>query len=190
MTASAMLQLVVWLLRSYLCAFASGHRAWRWFATVHSLCGAVASAAMNLVGAINDQENLKYHLSAATVFFYSVILWQVGYTAQLAAHPSATSFRSVALKAACAVSAALALTAFFAFAGLDLMRYYTRIAACEWVLAAATGLSVYSLGFELEGGASGREGGIGMELGSLWRGPAPGDNEEDKADEDDRHGTR
>ena len=146
-TASAMLQLVVWLLRSYLCAFASGHRAWRWFATVHSLCGgAVASAAMGLVGAINDQENLKYHLSAATVFFYSVILWQVGYTAQLAAHPSATSFRSVALKAACAVSAALALTAFFAFAGLDLMRYYTRIAACEWVLVAATGLSVYSLG--------------------------------------------
>ena len=66
-TASAMLQLVVWLLRSYLCAFASGHRAWRWFATVHSLCGAVASAAMGLVGAINDQENLKYHLSAATV---------------------------------------------------------------------------------------------------------------------------
>ena len=46
-TASAMLQLVVWLLRSYLCAFASGHRAWRWFATVHSLCGAVASAAVS-----------------------------------------------------------------------------------------------------------------------------------------------
>ena len=40
------------------------------------------------------------------------------------------------------MSAALALTAFFAFAGLDLMRYYTRIAACEWVLAAATAVGV------------------------------------------------
>jgi hypothetical protein len=183
-TASAMLQLVVWLLRSYLCAFASGHRAWRWFATVHSLCGAVASAAMGLVGAINDQENLKYHLSAATVFFYSVILWQVGYTAQLAAHPSATSFRSVALKVTCVVSASLALTAFFTLAGMDLMRYYTQIAACEWVLAAATGMSVFSLGFELDGGASGRGGGMGMELGGLWRGPAPGDEEEERCDED------
>jgi hypothetical protein len=120
-------------------------------------------------------------LDAATTFFLAILAWQLSYTAQLAAHPHATSHASLRLKCALCVATSAALVAFFALASVDLMGYYREIATCEWIVAFGSMASVWSLSTEF-GGEVGRSGGggggaaaaRGMELGSLWRGPSPG----------------
>lgn len=165
-------------LHAYLRAFAAPTSPWRWFTLAHSLVGALGSVALGLVGAINDHENYPLHLSAATTFFLAILAWQLSYTAQLAAHPSATSPASLRLKVTCTVATSTALVAFFTLAGIDYAGYYTEIAVCEWIAAVASMASLWSLSLEFEGDAAGAgTGGAaaerGMELGSLWRGPLP-----------------
>lgn len=183
-TVATLLQLTVWFLRSYLCAFAAPTRAWRCFTLAHSLAGALGSVALGLVGAVNEKENLRAHLDAATTFFFAILAWQIGYTAQLAAHPDATSPASLRLKCACAVTTCTSLAAFFILASVDIMLYYRQIATCEWIYAVGSMVSLWSLSAEFGGGevvrgpsgaGAGAGGpGRGLELGSLWRGPTPG----------------
>ena len=187
-TVATLLQFTVWFLHSYLCAFAAPTRAWRCFTLAHSLAGALGSVALGMVGAVNDRENMRAHLDAATTFFLAILAWKLGYTAQLVAHPNATTPPSVRLKCACAVATFTALVAFFTLANIDLMGYYTQIATCEWIVASGSLVSIWSLSAEFSGdGAPGDGGGSGsaagaragarargLELGSLWRGPTPG----------------
>ena len=51
-TVATLLQLIVWFLHSYLCAFAAPTRAWRCFTLLHSLAGALGSLALGLVGRV------------------------------------------------------------------------------------------------------------------------------------------
>ena len=151
-TVAALLQLTVWMLHAYLCAYAAPNRAWRFYTAGHSLVGAVGSAALAVVGAVNDHENLRAHLDAATTFFVALLVWQLGYTVQMAAHPAATSPASLRLKCTAAVAAAAALVVFFTLAGEGLMAHYREIAAGEWIFAVACMVSVWSLSAEFGGG--------------------------------------
>lgn len=181
-TVATLLQLTVWFLHSYLCAFAAPTRVWRCFTLVHSLAGALGSIALGLVGAVNNQENLRAHFDAATTFFVAILAWQICYTAQLAAHPDATSPASLRLKCTCAVTTFTSLVAFFILASMDIMGYYRQVATCEWISAFGSMVSLWSLSVEFGGGelvrgpSGGGDGGAGrgLELGSLWRGPTPG----------------
>ena len=157
-TVATLLQFTVWCLHSYLCAFAVDGRSpamWRWFALMHSLTGAGGSFALGLVGAINDRENLRAHNSAATIFFVAKVAWQLGYTAQLSAHPNATSTTSLRLKYACAVATSTALTVFLTLGSIDLKAYYSQVAACEWIVLVGLLISTWSLSNEFNGGGGG-----------------------------------
>ena len=94
-TVSAALQLIVWFLHAYLRRFAAPTSSWRVFAFAHSLAGALAALALGVVGAISDVEDLAAHFTSATIFFFAVIAWQIGYTVQLAFHPVAAARASV-----------------------------------------------------------------------------------------------
>ena len=176
-TVSAALQLIVWFLHAYLRRFAAPTSSWRVFAFAHSLAGALAALALGVVGAISDVENLAAHFTSATIFFFAVIAWQIGYTVQLAFHPVAAARASVTFKAICACVAAVALALFFSLAAVDFVAYYRVVAACEWVVAAAVGASTRSLAREFDGEATGEAGRARMELGSLWEGAELGDPE-------------
>lgn len=176
-TVSAALQLVVWFLHAYLRRFAAPTPSWRAFALAHSLAGALAALALGVVGAISDVENLAAHFTSATVFFFAVLAWQIGYTVQLAFHPVAATRASVRHKAVCACVAAVALALFFSLAAVDFVARYRVVAACEWIVAVAVGASTRSLAREFDGEATGEARRARMELGSLWEGAGPGDPE-------------
>ena len=121
-TVSATLQLIVWFLHAYLRRFAAPTSSWRVFAFAHSLAGALAALALGVVGAISDVENLAAHFTSATIFFFAVIAWQIGYTVQLTFHPVAAAHASVTFKAICACVAAMALALFFSLAAVNSLR--------------------------------------------------------------------